>query len=118
MSWLEPLVFTTLRPDGTRWYEKWCLLNGRFHRLDGPAVVDYYEDGVKVAYEAWWSNGKQHCRDRPAIVNYYEDGTVEYEGWYRDDKLHREDGPAVTACHRDGSVKYQEWWLNGKQLVK
>ena len=51
--------FTGLKTldSGTKmWY-----LNGKFHRVDGPAVD--YEDGTKY----WYLNGELHREDGPAI---------------------------------------------------
>jgi hypothetical protein len=42
--------------------KRW-LLNGRYHRTDGPAVV--WADGDKE----WWLNGQLHRTDGPAIEN-------------------------------------------------
>ena len=52
--------------DQTEWY-----LNGRLHRVDGPAVE--YANGDKL----WHLNGKRHRVDGPAVE--YANGN---EGWY------------------------------------
>jgi len=105
--------------DGTkRWY-----LNGKLHRLDGPAVE--YASGTKKWYlndelhrldgpaieyidgtKCWYLNDKRHRLDGPAIE--YIDGT---KCWYLNDKRHRLDGPAIE--YSDGG-KY--WYLNDKKL--
>ena len=41
--------------------DKWWSLNGKRHRVDGPAVE--YANGYKV----WWLNGKLHRENGPAI---------------------------------------------------
>ena len=67
-------------PDGTKtWY-----LNGRPHRIDGPAVIRV--NGTK----SWYINGLRHRTDGPAIE--YSDGT---KRWYLNGNLHRLDGPAI-----------------------
>jgi len=86
------------RPDGSKaWY-----LNGKYHRVDGPA----YErpDGHKE----WWLNGQLHREDGPA----YEcsDGS---KAWYLNGKRHRVDGPAYE---RPGG--YKEWWFNDESYDK
>ena len=53
--------------DGTKLW----LLNGKRHRIDGPAVE--WSDGSKY----WYLNGKRHREDGPAIE--YPDGAKE---WY------------------------------------
>lgn len=42
--------------NSTRW-----LLNGKFHREGGPAIV--YDNGSK----SWWKNDKLHRVDGPAF---------------------------------------------------
>ena len=81
--------------DGTK---QW-FLNGKCHRVDGPAIE--YADGDKH----WFLNDKYHRVDGPAYE--YAHGSKE---WYLDGKLHRVDGPAVEFF--DGS---KSWYLNGKR---
>ena len=84
--------------DGNKeWY-----LNGKFHRVDGPAVE--YANG----YKAWWLNGKRHRVDGPAI-----EGADGYKAWCLNGKYHRIDGPAIE--YADGS---KSWWLNGKEYTE
>jgi len=79
--------------------DKYCWLNGKLHREDGPAIE--YANGNKE----WWLDGKRHRKGGPA---------VELAGggrsWWLNDKLHRENGPAVE--HANG---IKEWYLNGKE---
>jgi hypothetical protein len=58
-------------PDGSKhWY-----LNGKLHRVDGPAVE--WSDGTKE----WHLNGKLHREDGPAVE--YANGEREWfvDGW-------------------------------------
>jgi hypothetical protein len=80
--------------DSKYWY-----LNGKWHRIDGPAVED--ADGTKV----WYLNGKLHREDGPAIE--WANGSRE---WWLNGKRHREDGPAVELAN--GA---KAWYLNGKK---
>ncbi len=50
---------------------KWWILNGKWHREDGPAIIK--PDGTK----RWYLNGKYHRVDGPAIE--YADGS---KYWY------------------------------------
>jgi len=81
--------------------KEWCL-NGKRHRVDGPAVE--WSNGTKC----WYLNGKSHRVDGPAVE--YADGT---KCWSLNDKLHREDGPAVEFA--DGS---KWWYLNDEELTE
>jgi hypothetical protein len=101
----------------------WILNNGKFHRLDGPAVIKpdgtkewwingipHREDGPAIervdGYREWCINGKRHRIDGPAIV--YPNGLRE---WFFEGKHHRLDGPAVE--HKNGLA---EWWINGQRF--
>ena len=79
--------------DGIKvWY-----LNGKFHRVDGPARV--WSNGTKE----WYLDDKLHRVDGPARV--WPNGTKE---WYLNGKFHRVDGPAIE-CN-DGT---KEWYVYG-----
>ena len=82
--------------------DKEWFLNGKLHRVDGPAIE--YADGSK----RWFLDGKLHRVDGPAIED--ADGSKE---WYQYGKLHRVDGPAVEWS--DGS-KY--WCLDANKLTQ
>ena len=77
--------------------EKHWWLNGKLHRVDGPARE--WADGAKE----WYRNGKQHRVDGPAW-----EGANGSKVWYLNDKRHRVDGPAIE--YSDGS---KSWYLNG-----
>jgi hypothetical protein len=79
--------------------DKFWYQNGKFHRLDGPAVE--YADGHKT----WYQYGKYHRLDGPAI-----EGANGYKVWHQNGKLHREDGPAIEYASGDKS-----WYQNGKR---
>ena len=84
--------------DGTKcWY-----LNGKRHRIDGPAI-EFANDGKE-----WFVDGKRHRIDGPAVER--ADGA---KYWYIDGKQHRIDGPAIEHANGD-----KEWWLNGINMTK
>ena len=83
-------------PDGNK---EW-LLNGKYHRTDGPAIEG--ATGSKL----WYLNGDLHRTDGPAIERANGD-----KFWYLNDKHHRIDGPAIERADGD-----RAWFLNGKQL--
>lgn len=72
-------------------------LNGRLHRLDGPAYVD--KDHIE-----WFKHGELHRIGGPAVLC----STCGYE-WWVDGQQHREDGPAVV---RDD---LSEYWFKGQR---
>ena len=84
--------------NGTRWW----YLNGKLHRVDGPAVE--CADGSS----SWWLNGNLHRVDGPAVE--WHTGSRQ---WFLNGKRHREDGPACeyadgSRCWYLGGVKYTE----------
>jgi hypothetical protein len=87
-----------IHPDGT---QEW-VLNGKRHRVDGPALVR--ADGM----QQWWVYGLCHRFDGPAVV--YKDGT---QIWAMNNLLHRIDGPAIIP--NDGS---HEWWVNDQNKTQ
>lgn len=104
-----------------RWY-----LNGKLHRVGGPAVERingdrlWFQNGKRHrvgdpaidysnGYKAWYQNGKLHRLDGPAAVHY--DGT---KYWYQNNKRHRIDGPAVQW----GSGGFEDWWVDGRLYHK
>jgi hypothetical protein len=107
--------------NGTRW----TLLDGTFHREDGPAIE-------RDDTDEWWVNGKRHRLDGPAVIEYDQhftdpNGNVQYEAreWWVNGVRHREDGPAVIRCERlyddddayEGNKSFHEWWIDGEQLT-
>ena len=80
--------------DNKRWY-----LNGKLHRVDGPAIE--YSDGGKV----WCTDGKMHRLNGPAVEYYNGE-----EEWFIHGKLHREDGPAIN--FNNGG---EEWFFKGRR---
>lgn len=45
--------------------------NGHDHRLDGPAVIRFYENGNK-RWQIWFRHGKKHRLDGPAYEEWDE----------------------------------------------
>ena len=45
----------------------------------------YYENG-QIQSEYWYVNGKRHRLDGPAIVYYYKNGQIESERWFVNNK--------------------------------
>ena len=79
---------------------KHWLLNGKWHREDGPAIE--FADGTK----AWYLNGELHREDGPAI----EDANG-YKAWCLNGELHREDGPAIEWANGT-----KEWYVDGEKI--
>lgn len=61
-------------------------------------------------------NGRRHRTDGPAWVEYYENGKVKREEYFYDDVLHREDGPAFIEYFENGSKKTEVYCINGMKV--
>ena len=82
---------------------KWKNEYGKYHREDGPAIINSSNDMF------WYNDGKLHREDGPAIELY---GGTKF--WYINDKMHREDGPAFISPSGD-----EEFYLYGvKHSIK
>ena len=79
----------------TRWY-----LNGRLHRIGGPAIKNTNGDCE------WYVNGQLHRTDGPAVES--SGGT---RSWYLYGRLHRIGGPSIECV--DGT---KFWHINGQLL--
>jgi hypothetical protein len=78
-------------------------LNGKCHRLDGPAFE--YLNGDKE----WFQDGKRHRIDGPAVEGYNG-----YKAWYQNGLLHRIDGPAVEFTDGIKHWYYEEKYITDK----
>lgn len=85
-------------PNGSKYW----LLNGKLHRLDGPAIEQ--ADGRKE----WWIDGKLHRVDGPAI-----EWPIGLKEWFQNGERHRVDGPAAEWADGD-----KEWWIDGIRLTE
>ncbi len=95
--------------NSKRWYR-----NGKLHRENKSAWVEYHENGNKIK-EEWYKDDKSHREDGPAWIYYYENGNKWIEWWWKDDKRHREDGPAFIQYYKNGNKKEEQWWKDDKK---
>ena len=93
--------------------ERWSSYT--LNNTDGPAIT--FSDGSYI----WFVDGRHHRLDGPALYLRSQDiynctkggyfGGI--EAWYKDGELHRLDGPALI--HHDGSTTYS---IEGERLTK
>ena len=62
--------------------------------MDINPIINYYKNGNKQ-WERWSLNGKLHRLDGPAFIAYYESGQIQREEWYIDDDKHKIGSPAI-----------------------
>lgn len=76
----EGTVITYHYDGRTKKNERWEI-DGKLHRVDGPAVLEYDEDGQKIR-EEWFQNNLLHRLNKPARILYDSKGLVTSEHWY------------------------------------
>jgi hypothetical protein len=82
--------------------------NGKLHRIDGPASVEYNSDGSRT--EKWYKNGLLHRIDGPARIEYLSNGD-RCEEWFNEGKRYRENNlPRAYLIQSDNSM-IEYWWL-------
>lgn len=97
--------------DGSIETEEW-LINGKFHRADGPAYSSYYISGHPITM-SWYIDGKYHRLDGPAVISYFANNQLMMsEKWFVNGVLHRLDGPAAKHYLPSG----QHWYINGQRV--
>ena len=90
------------------------IRNGKYHRDDGPAIVQQNQDGS--THVEYYRNGELHREDGPAFVACYDDGS-RLEMYYLNGQKHREEGPALIATGSDGKYIAKHWCNHG-ELIK
>jgi hypothetical protein len=95
----------------------WCDDNRKKHRLNGPAIIEYYRNlGDYIKTKQWYYNGKVHrynlntLDDKPAYICYYDGINIEYEIWYQHDIKHRFNDPAEIHYYPNGQIKEMTWY--------
>ena len=83
-----------------------------FHNDNGPAVVEYYEDGT-LSSEYWYINGKKHNDNGPAEIWYSSDGSVQKKVWYINGYEQRENHPTCIWYFSSGIVRAEYWRYHG-----
>jgi hypothetical protein len=90
---------TTKLPNGGELQEhtdgdKFWYLNGKLHRIDGPAVDVW-------GYKSYYINGIRHREDGPAIE--FTDGTKEW--WLNGQQI-----PCITQLQFERLMKLKAFW--------
>lgn len=99
-EWIEALVgFKVKSRLNPRVF--YCDSEGRFHRLDGPAIIT-------SGREYWYKHGKRHRENGPAVVSTSEQG---FE-WWVDGQLHR-----LEKTNEDGTVARKIYAMDSCSLL-
>ena len=75
--------------------------------------ITYYKSG-QIKTEMWRDvDGKDHRLDGPARQYWFENGQLEWEVWCVNGKYHRLDGPAYQAWLENGQLIWRLWYISG-----
>ena len=82
--------------------------------IEGKSKIDYKK--LPLTNEIHYKNNKIHRDDGPAVIEYYDNGNKRSECYYKDGKKHNDKGPGFISYHEDGRIKNKTYWLNGKKV--
>lgn len=99
-------------------YRDWWI----YHRLDGPAMIEYDTDGNKI-YETWMKYNKIHREgDLPSEIDYYPNGNKSAELWSINNRVFRlgytEDfkpKPSLIKYNEIGDIIEQQYLFGDQQ---
>lgn len=99
------------------------FFNGKLHRDDGPAAIDYWNrrsKKYKISAFRYYLNGLKHRDDGPAETRYDEKGNLLLHKYWKYGKLHCENGPAkiIYGGNIYGIHGRTEYYLNGTSHSK
>ena len=92
-------------------------LNGKYHRLDGPAIKEFYSDGT-LRIQEYYVNDELHRLDGPAFESFYPNGILKLQAYYVNELLHRIDGPAISEFYPDGTLNTEQYFIDHVNLSK
>lgn len=83
------------------------------HRDDGPAVIEYHDDGETIKREEYYKNDKLHREDGPALIEWRLNKVIRYVEFYYNGKLHNLNGPARLVYDDNSNLSSESWYENG-----
>ena len=99
------LVKETVDPEGEK------LL--RVYLSNDYAISYSYGIHGKISVKIYTFRNRYHRLDGPAVVFYHDNGVIEEERYLKNGEYHREDGPAIIEYDTSGNVKRQTDYENG-----
>jgi hypothetical protein len=86
---------------GVAVYEHWRL-DGKSHRIDGPATITRDAATGNVTREGWLTNGHLNRADGPAVVSRNPiTGAITCSYWYKDDEQIRPPSRSRASSRKD-----------------
>lgn len=96
--------------------ETW-MIDGRPHRIAGPAYIERDPDTGVVTAERWCCHDVAHREDGPAEIG--RDGATGQtitENWYCDGRRHRDGEPAQIVYDETGKIAWVRWFVHGREV--
>lgn len=92
--------------------------NGKLHKEDGPAVIEYREDLFSsLCKHSYYFNGKLHRLDGPASIIYYRNGNPKCKEWYRNGIPYNKNGPTNISYRKNGTMKFRKYQGQGWERI-
>ncbi len=95
------------------------LKDGKLHRQDGPAMIEYKKNSKYKSSEIYCINGTVHRDDGPAAIYYYNSEVKHFlyiEIYYILGKPHNLKGPARIYYDENGNVEREQYFINGERI--
>ena len=110
-GWFIRISYSSTFPAAANEIAFECSIDkqGRFHRLDGPALVEIYNG--KLSHWCWYMHGQRHRAGLPARFELEREGPC--LSWYENGRLHRSRGPAMIS--EANRVYCLEWFERGRR---
>lgn len=59
------------------------IIDGKYHKLNGPARETFYDNENKMLYEHnWYFSNMRHRMDGPAYISFDKNGAISNKGYY------------------------------------
>ena len=114
---LSKFLFPSIEPQyvyNDRGYlasEMWVNNIKDLHRIGGPAITDYNDNGTIKALH-WYKNGHLHNEDGPALIEYYDNMKIKLKHWkIKKDKTGDNTGNSTIKPAELSFDKEQEGWV-------
>jgi hypothetical protein len=105
------------RKNGEISGEEYFNLNGELHRESGPASIGYSGQTGTLTHIHYYKNGQPHRIGGPAMQDWWSNGVLEHEAWYVEGKQHRDNNkPALIWMDTSGDFSTLEQYFSQGRL--
>ena len=102
----------TLDPEGEKPYKEFLPNNVQI-----KYSYTMRRGGI-VHMKSYRKNGKPHRVGGPALIFYHDNGSIESEFYYQNGERHRDGGPAIIDYDFDGTVTRKEYFIEGTRVCE